>query len=82
MLVEGKVLSVRENGATIYLNFGRRWTRDFTVTIPKRYQREFAAAGIDPNRLEGHPIRVCVWIEQHNGPVIEAVAPDRIEPAQ
>jgi endonuclease YncB( thermonuclease family) len=30
-LVEGKVLSVRESGATIYANFGRRWTRDFTV---------------------------------------------------
>jgi hypothetical protein len=81
VLVEGKVLSVRENGATIYLNFGRRWTRDFTVTIPKRYRREFAIAGIDPNRLEGHPIRVRVWIEQHSGPVIEAVAPERIEPA-
>ena len=26
-LVEGKVLSVRESGGTIYVNFGRRWTR-------------------------------------------------------
>jgi endonuclease YncB( thermonuclease family) len=25
-LVEGRVLSVRESGATIYVNFGRRWT--------------------------------------------------------
>jgi hypothetical protein len=30
------VLSVRESGATIYVNFGRRWTEDFTVTILKR----------------------------------------------
>ena len=37
-LVEGKVLSVRESGATIYLNFGRRWTKDFTVTILKRHR--------------------------------------------
>src|SRR5581483_371151 len=28
-LVEGKVLSVRESGATIYVNFGRRWTEAF-----------------------------------------------------
>jgi hypothetical protein len=28
-LVEGRVLSVRESGATIYVNFGRRWTEDF-----------------------------------------------------
>jgi hypothetical protein len=78
-LVEGKVLSVRESGATIYLNFGRRWTRDFSVTILKRHRREFAAAGIDPKGLEGHPIRVCGWIEQRGGPVIDAVAPEQIE---
>lgn len=82
VLVEGKVLSVRENDATIYFNLGRRWTRDFTVTIPMRHRREFAAAGIDPKRLEGHPIRVRGWIEQHSGPVIQAVAPEQIELAQ
>lgn len=78
-LVEGKVLSVRESGATIYLNFGRRWTRDFTVTILKRHRREFAAAGIDPKQLEGRPVRVRGWIEQRSGPVIEADAPEQIE---
>jgi hypothetical protein len=79
VLVEGKVLSVRENGTTIYLSLGRRWTRDFTVTIPKRHRREFTAAGIDPNRLEGHPIRVRGWIEQHSGPVIKTVESEQIE---
>ncbi len=78
-LVEGKVLSVRESGATIYLNFGRRWTKDFTVTILKRHRREFAAAGIDPKQLEGRPVRVRGWIEQRDGPVIEADAPEQIE---
>ena len=76
-LVEGKVLSVRESGATIYLNFGRRWTRDFTVL--KRHRREFAVAGIDPKGLEGRPIRIRGWIEQRGGPVIDAVAPEQIE---
>jgi len=78
-LVEGKVLSVRESGATIYLNFGRRWTHDFTVTILKRHRRAFATAGIDPKRLEGYPIRVRGWIEQHSGPVIDAAVPEQIE---
>jgi endonuclease YncB( thermonuclease family) len=78
-LVEGKVLSVRESGATIYLNFGRRRTQDFTVTILKRHRREFSAAGIDPKLLEGRPIRVRGWVEQRNGPVIEADAPEQIE---
>jgi endonuclease YncB( thermonuclease family) len=78
-LVEGKVLSVRESGATIYLNFGRRWTQVFAVTILKRHRREFASAGIDPKRLEGHPIRVRGWIDQRSGPVIEVAAPEQIE---
>ncbi len=78
-LVEGKVLSVRESGATIYLNFGRRWAQDFTVTILKRHRREFSAAGVDPKFLEGRPIRVRGWIEQRNGPFIEADAPEQIE---
>ena len=81
-LVEGKLLSLRESGATIYLNFGRRWTRDFTVTILKRHRREFAAAGIDPKGLEGRPIRVRGWIEQRGGPIMDAVAPEQIERAE
>ncbi len=52
-LVEGKVLSVHPSGGTIYLNFGRRWTRDFSVIILRRLRPRFAAAGIDPLRLEG-----------------------------
>ena len=81
-LIEGRVLSVRESGATIYLNFGRRWTRDFTVTIPKRVRRDFAAAGIDPKQIEGRPVRIRGWVEQRTGPVLEAVVPEQIELTQ
>ncbi|HEX7789395.1 MAG TPA: thermonuclease family protein, partial [Afipia sp.] len=35
-VVEGRVVSVRQAGATTYLNFGQNWTRDFAATIPKR----------------------------------------------
>ena len=44
-VVEGKVLSVRQAGATTYINFGRRWTRDFAVTISRRMTAAFEAAG-------------------------------------
>jgi hypothetical protein len=77
--VEGKVLSVRESGATIYVNFGRRWTEGFTVTILRRLQRTFAAAGVEPKKLEGRTIRVRGWIEQRGGPIIAAEAPEQIE---
>jgi endonuclease YncB( thermonuclease family) len=78
-LVEGKVLSVRESGATIYVNFGRRWTTDFTVIILKRQQRTFVDAGVEPKKLEGRRIRVRGWIEQRSGPVVMAEAPEQIE---
>jgi len=78
-LVEGKVLSVRESGATIYVNFGRRWSEDFTVTILKRNQRSFAAAGLEPKRLAGRRVRVRGWIEERGGPWIEASHPEQIE---
>ena len=78
-LVEGQVVSVRESGATIYVNFGRRWTEDFTVTILKRNARIFTAAGLEPRKLAGRHIRVRGWIEERGGPWIEAVRPEQIE---
>jgi endonuclease YncB( thermonuclease family) len=78
-LIEGKVLSVREAGATTYLNFGRNWTRDFAVTIPKRMIAVYAAAGIALKSLENRRIRVRGWIEAHGGPRIEALRVGQIE---
>jgi endonuclease YncB( thermonuclease family) len=79
VLVEGKVLSARESGATIYMNFGRRWAESFSVTIPRRLGRSFTAAGMEPKQLEGRRIRVRGFLEQRNGPIVAAEAPEQIE---
>ena len=81
-VVEGKVLSVRESGGTIYMNFGRRWSEALTVTVAKRDERSFAAAGLQPKSLENRYLRVRGWIEERNGPRIEAVRPEQIELAE
>jgi endonuclease YncB( thermonuclease family) len=78
-LVEGKVVSVRESGATIYVNFGRRWSQDFTVTISKRNERIFTAAGLEPQKLSGRRVMVRGWVEERGGPWIEASTPEQIE---
>jgi endonuclease YncB( thermonuclease family) len=78
-LVEGHVLSVRSSGATIYVNFGRRWTRDFTVTILRRNRALFSAAGMEPEQLQGRWVRVRGVVEERGGPLIAAVAPEQIE---
>jgi len=78
-VVEGKVLSVREAGATTYLNFGRNWTRGFAVTISRRVLPSFEAAGIAVKSLENRRIRVRGWVEAHGGPRIEALRVGQIE---
>jgi endonuclease YncB( thermonuclease family) len=78
-VVEGKVLSVRQAGVTTYINFGRRWTRDFAVTISRRMVPAFEAAGIDLKSLENKRIRVRGWIEARGGPRLEARTLGQIE---
>jgi hypothetical protein len=51
-LVEGKILNVGEFGAAIYLNFGRRYTRDFSVMILRRNARLFLAVGTVPKQFK------------------------------
>jgi endonuclease YncB( thermonuclease family) len=78
-VVEGTVLSVNDRGATVYVNFGRRWSEDFTVTIAKRNVRKFIAAGLDPKALAGRRVRVRGWVDERGGPWIEAVGPGQVE---
>src|SRR4029450_7066059 len=81
-VAEGKVWSVRESAGTIYINFGRRGPQALTVTISKRDERAFAAAGVEPKKLEARRVRVRGWIEERNGPRIEATRPEQIELAE
>jgi endonuclease YncB( thermonuclease family) len=78
-VVEGKVLSVRQAGATTYLNFGRNWTRDFAVTISRRMMPAFEAAGLAPKSLENKRIRVRGFVEARGGPRIEVLRVGQIE---
>ncbi|WP_407177469.1 thermonuclease family protein [Bradyrhizobium sp. STM 3562] len=78
-VVEGKVLSVRQSGATTYLNFGRHWTQDFAATIPRHVLPAFAAAGIALKSLENRRIRIRGWVEARPGPRIEVVRVGQIE---
>lgn len=81
-LVEGKVLSVRESRGTIYMNFGRRWSEDFTVTVLKRNERSFSTAGRELKKLSGKTVRIRGVVEERGGPWIEATRPEQIEIAE
>lgn len=79
VVVEGKVLSVRQAGAMTYLNFGRRWTRGFAATISKRALPAFENAGIILKSLESKRIRVRGWVEGNTGPRIDVRLVGQIE---
>ncbi|EHR00103.1 thermonuclease family protein [Bradyrhizobium sp. WSM471] len=79
VVVEGKVVSVRQAGAMTYLNFGRNWTRGFAVTISKRMVPAFESAGIALKSLENKRIRVRGWTEGNTGPRIDIRLVGQIE---
>jgi endonuclease YncB( thermonuclease family) len=79
VVAEGRVESVREAGATVYINFGRRWTQDFAVTISGRNKAAFEAAGVPFKSLERKRVRVRGWVESRGGPRIHASWSGQIE---
>nr|WP_271592359.1 thermonuclease family protein [Bradyrhizobium sp. CCBAU 65884] len=79
VVVEGKVLSVRQAGAMTYLNFGRNWTRGFAVTISKRTLPALESAGITLKSLESKRIRVRGWVEGSTGPRIDVRLVGQVE---
>jgi hypothetical protein len=78
-VVEGRVVSVRQAGATTYLNFGQNWTRDFAATIPKRIVPAFENASLGPKSLENRRIRVRGIVSSRGGPRIELLRVGQIE---
>ena len=73
-LVEGRVLLADRSGSRIFLNFGRFWKEDFTAVIEGPALRLFEAAGLDPLVLEGALVRIRGWVDDRDGPRIEAVS--------
>lgn len=79
-LVEGRVLAAQKTGGRVYLNFGRRFTEDFTAVIDQKALRLFADDQRDPLRLAGALVRVRGWVDlAAGGPRIDISHPEQIE---
>jgi micrococcal nuclease len=78
-LVEGRVLTAERVGSRVFLNFGRYWKEDFTVTIENRALRLLEAEGLDPLQLATSLVRVRGWVDDRDGPRIEVSHPEQIE---
>jgi endonuclease YncB( thermonuclease family) len=78
-IVEGKVLNVKVSSSRAYLDFGRNWRTDFTVTIAPEDMKTFRRANIDPYSYGGKSVRVRGYIDRLHGFEIEVAAPEAIE---
>ena len=79
VIVEGRILSVGERRDRTYLDFGRDWSRDFTVVVPRRSWSAFAARGLSGAELRGRRVRVRGVLEVRRGPTMEITSPDVVE---
>ncbi|MGD8326649.1 MAG: thermonuclease family protein [Sphingomonadales bacterium] len=78
-IVEGQLISANNVRGRVYLNFGDRWSRDFTVIIERRAARLFDEGWIDnPELLSGQKIQVRGWMRDENGPMIEITHPEQL----
>lgn len=69
-LVAGQVLSIGHGDVVIFVNFGRDYSHDFTVTMTPAVAKSLAAAGIDVDQLAGKRVVVRGMIEASGGPAI------------
>jgi hypothetical protein len=78
-LIEGVVRSVGERRERTYLNFGRNWKQDLTVTIPKRTWAALNERGVSASALNGKRIRARGILEEWQGVAMEITAADMLE---
>jgi endonuclease YncB( thermonuclease family) len=78
-VVQGVVRSVGERRERTYLNFGARWTDDFTITIPKRTWAMMRERGLTSTNLRGKRVRARGILDEWQGVAMEITAPDMLE---
>jgi hypothetical protein len=78
-IVEGRVVSVGERRERTYLNFGRDWSRDFSVTLPRRIWEGLKARGITAASLTRRVVRVRGILEMRRAPTLDLTVPDMLE---
>jgi len=78
-VVEGTVLRIGEAGGRVFIDFGRRYSRDFSIIVPREAQAGFAKAGLDLHGLSGKRIRARGVLFEQGGPAMELMNPAALE---
>ena len=78
-VIEGTVLRVGEAGGRLFLDFGRHYSRDFSLVVSREAQAGFAKAGLDLRGLSGKRVRVRGVLFDRGGPAMELRTPAALE---
>lgn len=79
-VVEGRIVSVGERRERTYLNFGRDWSRDFSVVVPRRVWAALKGQPQGTEGLRGRRVRVRGTVQAgERAPQLELSAPDMLE---
>ena len=79
VLIEGQVLSVGNRSRRLYLNFGQKWSEDFTVSVVKKGRGAFKGDIARLVLLKGKSVRVRGILEERQGPLIRLFDEAQIE---
>ena len=78
-IIHGQVLRVSRNPTrTSYLNFGRNWKTDFTISLSKKNLATWETENNSLDDLANVPIYVRGWIEDRGGPLIRVTHPQQL----
>lgn len=78
-VIEGQILGASMKKNRLYLNFGKNWKNDFTVSISASDRRVFQSKGHNPQDWMGRKVRVRGWLGSYNGAYMEIDHPERFE---
>jgi endonuclease YncB( thermonuclease family) len=78
-LVEGRIVSVGRGTRLVFLNFGKDWKRDFTVTVATDLATRLAPGGDPVNAFSGKRVIVRGVVEDNGGPQIRVTDESGIE---
>jgi micrococcal nuclease len=79
VVVEGTIRRVGEARGRVYLDFGRRFTEDFTIVVPDNIRKTLLAQGSDLKSWRGRRVRVRGILFSWGGPAIEVNLAQAIE---
>lgn len=79
VLVRGRIISVGNRLRRLYLNFGKNWSQDFTVSIDKQGSEKFSGNLHRLATLNGKTVLVRGVIEARQGPLIRVIDEAQIQ---